>query len=79
MSDVTVGKIEFGPLAGKLNERSKFDDAMIVGSEIRAALQEQRQEIERLEAENAQLRIEIEAHSNDANRLTIQNAKADNE
>ncbi len=36
-------------LAEELNERSKHDDEIIVGSEIRAALQEQRLEIERLE------------------------------
>ena len=37
-------------LAEQLREKSKRDDALIVGSEIRAALQEQRDRIEALEA-----------------------------
>ena len=39
------------PLANRLSTKSKYDNAIIVGSEIRAALQEQRLEIERLTTE----------------------------
>ena len=43
-------------LSKALFEKSKYDDALIVGSEIRAALQEQANEIERLEKEVERLR-----------------------
>lgn len=42
-------------LSDELFERSKDDRAMIVGSEIRAAIQEQRNEIETLERQRDEL------------------------
>lgn len=60
MTKTAVGRIEFCPIAKELNERSKFDNALIVGSEIRAALQEQRREIERLTTENTRQWISVD-------------------
>ena len=46
-------------LARELSERSKLDDALIVGSEIRAALQEQREQIDRLTRERDEARAAV--------------------
>jgi len=48
-----------GAIADELNERSKLDNRIIVGSEIRAAIGELWAEIAKLKAEKEELRADL--------------------
>ena len=68
-----------GTIADELRERSKFDNKMIVGSEIRAAICEVEAERDTLQQEVAELEVELTNHAERRARNIVTDLRHEND